>query len=50
MVSPERPSSRREGTSSGKGKGRDPQDWGNLDLDKLEIDIEAQLSALPLNK
>jgi len=46
MVSPKRPSSCGEGTSSGKGKGRNPRDWGNLDLDELKIDIEAQRAAL----
>jgi len=38
--------SRGEGPSTAKGKGRDPRNWGNLDLDELETDIEAQRAAL----
>ncbi|KAG2109008.1 uncharacterized protein F5147DRAFT_551386, partial [Suillus discolor] len=37
-------SSHEEGPS--KGKGADPRNWGNLDLDEAEGDVKAQCEAL----
>jgi len=34
------------GTSKNKGKIIDPREWGNLDLDKGEVDLQAQEAAL----
>jgi hypothetical protein len=39
-------SSRGEGTSNAKGKGPDPQDWGNVHVDPKELDPEKQREML----
>ncbi|KAG1888810.1 hypothetical protein F4604DRAFT_1915867 [Suillus subluteus] len=38
--------SREEGPSNLKGKGVDPCNWGDVDLDEAEVDLEAQREAL----
>ena len=39
-------SSQGEGTSKLKGKGIDPRKWGNLNISRESLDIEAQRAAL----
>ncbi|KAG1853450.1 hypothetical protein DFJ58DRAFT_728201 [Suillus subalutaceus] len=39
-------SSCEEGPSNPKGKGVDPCNWGNANLDELEVDLDAQREAL----
>jgi hypothetical protein len=39
-------SSREEGPSKPKGKGVDPREWGNVNISKESLDIEAQAAAL----
>ena len=39
-------SSRGEGPSKPKGKGIDPREWGNVDIDPESLDVNAQLAAL----
>jgi hypothetical protein len=36
----------REGPSGSKGKGIDPQNWGNVHVNEEEADVEAQRAAL----
>ena len=38
--------SRREGTSKRKGKGIDPQEWGNVNISSESLDVDAQAMAL----
>jgi hypothetical protein len=38
--------SKEEGTSRDKGKAPDPTNWGNLELDDGEADLDAQRAAL----
>jgi hypothetical protein len=38
--------SRGEGPSRNKGKGRDPREWGNINLDEAEMNMELQQAAL----
>jgi len=46
VVSPDRPASRGEGPSSGKGKGVDPTNWGNADLYDSDLNVETQRAIL----
>ena len=46
QLAPISPASCGEGPSNPKGKGADPSNWGNLDLDEEELDLVAQQAAL----